>query len=268
MKFALAPVPEPVKDGLTLAGRVFRSRLLVGTGKYKNVETAADCIRASGAEIITVAVRRIDLKKLHQQSLQDLLSPEKYTYMPNSSGCYTAEEACRLLLLAREISGWNLIKLEVIGDKKTLEPNMPETIRATKLLAKEGFDVMAYTSDKASEVQEVEDAGAIAVMPLAAPIGSGLGIINPKNIEKIIRQAGVPVIVDAGIGTASDASIAMELGCDGVLMNTAIAKAKDPHKMAIAMKLAVESGRLAYYAGRMEKKQQADPSSPQRGVIE
>lgn len=267
MKLALAPVAETIEDGFKLGDKIFRSRLLVGTGKYDNVELAAKAIKKSEAEIITVAVRRFDLKNPKKLYLQDLLPPEKYTYLPNSAGCYTAEEAVRTLNLAREIGGWNMVKLEVIGDKKILSPNMEETIKATSTLQKEGFSVMAYTTDDADLVKQVEDAGAIAVMPLAAPIGSGLGIRNPQNIEKIVSQTSVPVLVDAGIGAPSDATRAMELGCDGVLMNTAIAKAKDPVKMADAMRLAVRSGRRGYLAGTMQQSTFANPSSPTEGLV-
>jgi len=255
-----------ITDGLVLADKTYKSRLLVGTGKYKNVEQAAASIKESSAEIITVAVRRIDLQN-PVSALQDFLSPSEYTYLPNSSGCYTADEAVRVLKLAREIGGYNLVKLEVIGSKKTLYPDMEETLKATRTLVKDGFSVMAYTTDDPVMVKKVEEAGAVAVMPLAAPIGSGLGIQNPVNISIIIEQSKVPVFIDAGVGTASDASIAMELGCDGVLMNTAIAKAKDPILMARAMKLGVEAGRLAYNAGRMPKQKSASASSPQEGII-
>lgn len=267
MQKAFAHMEDNFADGLVLAGRKFKSRLLVGTGKYRSIEQAAASILAAEAEIITVAVRRVDFDNPLQPSLQDLLSPQEYTYLPNSSGCYNAEEAVRILKLAREIGGWNMVKLEVIGDKKSLYPDMEETVKATRMLVKEKFDVMAYTTDDPIMVRKVEDEGAIAVMPLAAPIGSGLGIQNPINIEMIVKQSSVPVFVDAGVGTASDATIAMELGCDGVLMNTAIAKAKYPIKMAVAMKLAVESGRLAYLAGRMEKKSLASASSPKEGRV-
>jgi thiazole synthase len=267
MKLAIAPVADAIEDGLKLAGKTFRSRLLVGTGKYNNIEEAAAAIKESGADIITVAVRRIDLTNPNMPSLQDILTPDKYTYLPNSAGCYTAEEAVRTLRLAREIGGWKMVKLEVIGNKTSLYPDMAETIKATKLLTDDGFDVMAYTTDDPELVKQTEDAGAIAVMPLAAPIGSGLGIRSPNKIIQIIKQSSVPVLVDAGIGTASDATIAMELGCDGVLMNTAIAGADDPIKMAKAMNLAVRSGRLAYQAGRVPCQEAASASSPITGLI-
>ena len=254
-------------DAFEVAGKRFTSRLLVGTGKYKDFEETARAIEASGAEIVTVAVRRVNLSDPSQPMLMDYVSPRKYTYLPNTAGCYTAEDAVRTLRLAREAGGWNLVKLEVLGDQKTLYPNVVETIRAAESLIKDQFDVMVYTSDDPIIARKLEDVGCCAIMPLAAPIGSGLGIQNPVNIRIIIEQSKVPVLVDAGVGTASDAAIAMELGCDGVLMNTAIAAAKDPIKMAQAMKLAVESGRLAYLAGRMARKLYADPSSPLGGLI-
>ena len=214
-----------------------------------------------------VALRRVNIEKKGEAMLQDFLSPQKYTYLPNTAGCFTAEDAVRTLRLARQAGGWNLVKLEVLADEKTLYPNVIQTIKASELLIKEGFEVMVYTSDDPIVAKELEDIGCCAIMPLAAPIGSGLGIQNPLNIQFIIEQSKVPVLVDAGVGTASDASIAMELGCDGVLMNTAIAKAKNPILMARAMKLAVEAGRLAFLAGRMEKKNFASPSSPINGKI-
>ena len=254
-------------DAFHVAGKRFTSRLLVGTGKYKDFEETARAIAASGAEIVTVAVRRVNLSDPSQPMLMDYVDPRKYTYLPNTAGCYTAEDAVRTLRLAREAGGWNLVKLEVLGDQKTLYPNVVETIRAAESLIKDGFDVMVYTSDDPIIAKKLEDVGCCAIMPLAAPIGSGLGVQNPVNIRIIIEQSKVPVLVDAGVGTASDAAIAMELGCDGVLMNTAIAAAKDPIKMAEAMKLAVEAGRLAYLAGRMARKLYADPSSPLGGLI-
>jgi thiazole synthase len=254
-------------DTFEVAGKRFQSRLLVGTGKYKDFAETARAIEASGAEIVTVAVRRVNLSDPSQPMLMDFVDPRKYTYLPNTAGCYSAEEAVRTLRLAREAGGWNLVKLEVLGDQKTLYPNVVETIRAAEALIKDGFDVMVYTSDDPIVAKTLEDIGCCAIMPLAAPIGSGLGIQNPVNIRIIIEQTKVPVLVDAGVGTASDAAIAMELGCDGVLMNTAIAAAKDPIKMASAMKLAVEAGRLAYLAGRMARKLYADPSSPLGGLI-
>jgi len=259
---------DPTKpDTFTVAGRTFRSRLLVGTGKYKDFAETARAIEASGAEIVTVAVRRVNLSDPGKPMLVDYVSPKTYTYLPNTAGCYTADDAVRTLRLAREAGGWNLVKLEVLGDQKTLYPNVIETVKAAEILVKEKFDVMVYTTDDPIMAKRLEEIGCCAIMPLAAPIGSGLGIQNPVNIRLIVEQAKVPVLVDAGVGTASDAAIAMELGCDGVLMNTAIAEAKDPIRMARAMKLAVEAGRLAYLAGRMPRKMYADPSSPLAGLI-
>ena len=254
-------------DFFEIAGRRFRSRLLVGTGKYKNFDETARAIEASGAEIVTVAVRRVNLSDPVQPMLTDFVDPKKYTYLPNTAGCYTADDAVRTLRLAREAGGWKLVKLEVLGDQKTLYPDVVETLKASEALIKDGFDVMVYTSDDPIIANALEEIGCCAIMPLAAPIGSGLGIQNPVNIRLIVEQSNVPVLVDAGVGTASDASIAMELGCDGVLMNTAIAAAKDPVAMARAMRLAVEAGRLAYMAGRMPRKLYADPSSPVGGLI-
>ena len=254
-------------DPLRIAGRSFTSRLLVGTGKYKDMAETKSAITASGAEIVTVALRRVNLADTGAESLQAAIPPEKYTYLPNSAGCYTAEEAVRTLRLARELGGWTLVKLEVIGDKTSLYPDVEETLKAAATLTKEGFEVMVYTNDDPIAAKKFEDLGVAAIMPLAAPIGSGLGIQNPLNIEMIVKQSSVPILVDAGVGTASDAAIAMELGCDGVLMNTAIAEARDPVMMAHAMKLAVESGRLAYLAGRMPKRLHASASSPQTGLI-
>jgi thiazole synthase len=254
-------------DSWTVAGRTFTSRLIVGTGKYKSFEENAAAVAASGAEIVTVAVRRVNIADPKQPLLTDFIDPKKITYLPNTAGCFTAEEAMRTLRLAREAGGWNLVKLEVLAEAKTLYPDMIETIRATELLASEGFEVMVYCTDDPIMAKRCEDAGAVAVMPLGAPIGSGLGVQNRVTIRLIVENAKVPVLVDAGVGTASDAAIAMELGCDGVLMNTAIAEARDPVTMARAMKLAVESGRLAYLAGRMQKRRYADPSSPLAGLI-
>ena len=254
-------------DQWTVAGRSFTSRLIVGTGKYKSFEENAAAVEASGAEIVTVAVRRVNIADPGQPMLTDFIDPKKVTYLPNTAGCFTADEAMRTLRLAREAGGWNLVKLEVLAEAKTLYPDMLETVRATELLAKEGFEVMVYCTDDPIMAKRCEDAGAVAVMPLGAPIGSGLGVQNQVTIRLIVETAKVPVLVDAGVGTASDASVAMELGCDGVLMNTAIAEAKDPVTMARAMKLAVESGRLAYLAGRMQKRRYADPSSPLAGLI-
>ena len=254
-------------DSWTVAGRTFTSRLIVGTGKYKSFEENAAAVAASGAEIVTVAVRRVNIADPKQPMLTDFIDPKKVTYLPNTAGCFTGEEAIRTLRLAREAGGWNLVKLEVLAEAKTLYPDMIETVRATELLAGEGFEVMVYCTDDPIMAKRCEDAGAVAVMPLGAPIGSGLGVQNRVTIRLIVENAKVPVLVDAGVGTASDAAIAMELGCDGVLMNTAIAEAKDPVAMARAMKLAVESGRLAYLAGRMPKRRYADPSSPLAGLI-
>ncbi len=254
-------------DSFTVAGRSFSSRLLVGTGKYKDFEETAAAIKASGAEIVTVAVRRVNITDPSQPLLVDFVDPKKYTYLPNTAGCYSAEEALRTLRLAREAGGWSLVKLEVLGDQKTLYPDMVETLQAAETLIAEGFQVMVYCTDDPLMAKRLEDIGCAAIMPLAAPIGSGLGIQNPINIRLIVEQSSVPVLVDAGVGTASDATVAMELGCDGVLMNTAIAEARDPIVMARAMKLAIEAGRLAYQAGRMTKKSYADPSSPLAGLI-
>jgi thiazole synthase len=252
---------------LVIAGRAFHSRLIIGTGKYKDYAENAAALEASGAEIVTVAVRRVNLTDCAQPMLVDFIDPKKFTYLPNTAGCFTGEDAVRTLHLAREAGGWSLVKLEVLGDQKTLYPNMPETLRAAELLIKEGFEVMVYCSDDPIQAKRLEEIGCCAIMPLAAPIGSGLGVQNPVTLRLIVEQSKVPVIVDAGVGTASDAAIAMELGCDGVLMNTAIAEAKSPVTMARAMRLAVEAGRLAYLAGRMPKKRYADPSSPLAGLI-
>lgn len=254
-------------DHFVIAGKSYRSRLIVGTGKYKDLAENAAAVEAAGAEIVTVAVRRVNVTNPKEPMLVDYIDPKKVMYLPNTAGCYTAEDALRTLRLAREAGGWKLVKLEVLGDQKTLYPDMVETLRAAEVLLKEGFDVMVYCSDDPIMAKRLEDMGCCAIMPLAAPIGSGLGIQNPINIRLIIEQSKVPVLVDAGVGTASDAAIAMELGCDGVLMNTAIAEAKHPLQMAKAMKLAVEAGRLAYLAGRMQKRKYADPSSPLAGLI-
>lgn len=254
-------------EPLVIAGREFSSRLIVGTGKYKDYAENAAAAEAAGAEIVTVAVRRVNLTDPDAPMLVDYVSPDRFTYLPNTAGCFTGEDAVRTLRLAREAGGWDLVKLEVLGDEKTLYPNMPETLRAAELLIKDGFQVMVYCSDDPILAKQLEDIGCCAIMPLAAPIGSGLGIQNPVNIRLIIEQANVPVLVDAGVGTASDAAIAMELGCDGVLMNTAIAEAKNPLLMAEAMKNAVIAGRQAYLAGRMPKRLYADPSSPLAGLI-
>ena len=254
-------------EKLVIAGREFNSRLIVGTGKYKDYAENAAAAKAAGAEIVTVAVRRVNLTDKDAPMLVDYIDPKKFTYLPNTAGCFTGEDAVRTLRLAREAGGWDLVKLEVLGDEKTLYPNMAETLRSAELLIKEGFQVMVYCSDDPIMAKELEAIGCCAIMPLAAPIGSGLGIQNPVNIRLIIEQANVPVLVDAGVGTASDAAIAMELGCDGVLMNTAIAEAKNPILMAEAMKHAVISGRQAYLAGRMAKRLYANPSSPIGGLI-
>ncbi|WP_226017682.1 sulfur carrier protein ThiS [Novosphingobium sp. FKTRR1] len=254
-------------DTWTVAGRTFRSRLIVGTGKYKDFAQNAAAVEASGADIVTVAVRRVNVSDPKAPMLTDFIDPRKITYLPNTAGCFTAEDAIRTLRLAREAGGWDLVKLEVLGEARTLYPNMIETIRATEVLAKEGFLPMVYCTDDPIAAKQLEDAGAVAVMPLGAPIGSGLGIQNRVTIRLIVEGAKVPVLVDAGVGTASDAAVAMELGCDGVLMNTAIAEAKDPIRMARAMKLAVEAGREAYRSGRMGTRKYADPSSPLAGLI-
>jgi len=258
---------EDVDDCWEVAGRRFRSRLIVGTGKYRDFEQNAAAVQASGAEIVTVAVRRVNISDPKAPMLTDYIDPKKVTYLPNTAGCFTAEEAIRTLRLAREAGGWDLVKLEVLGEARTLYPDMRETLKATEQLAKEGFLPMVYCVDDPIAAKQLEDAGAVAVMPLGAPIGSGLGIQNRVTIRLIVEGAKVPVLVDAGVGTASDAAVAMELGCDGVLMNTAIAEAKDPIRMARAMKLAVEAGREAYRAGRMAKRKYADPSSPLAGLI-
>ncbi len=254
-------------DSWTVAGKTFRSRLIVGTGKYKDFEENAAAVEASGAEIVTVAVRRVNVMDRNQPVLMDYIDPKKITYLPNTAGCFNAEDAIRTLRLAREAGGWDLVKLEVLGEAKTLYPNMRETLEATEVLAKEGFKPMVYCVDDPIAAKQLEDAGAVAIMPLGAPIGSGLGIQNRVTIRLIVEGANVPVLVDAGVGTASDAAVAMELGCDGVLMNTAIAEAKEPVRMARAMKLAVEAGREAYLSGRMGRRMYADPSSPLSGLI-
>jgi thiazole synthase len=250
-----------------IAGRRFRSRLIIGTGKYRSYAENAAALEASGAEIVTVALRRVNVMDPGAPRLVDFIDPQKYLFLPNTAGCFTAEEALRTLRLAREAGGWNLVKLEVLGDRKTLYPDMLETLRATEVLMREDFQVMVYCSDDPLMAKRLEQAGACAIMPLGAPIGSGLGLQSMVNIRLIIEEAKVPVIVDAGIGTASDAAVAMELGCDGVITNTAIAEAKNPVTMAQAMRLAVEAGRFAYLAGRMPKKRYADPSSPLAGLI-
>ena len=257
-------------DNLTIANKIYNSRLLVGTGKYKDFAETKNAIETSGAEIVTVAIRRVNIgQDKNQPNLLDFITPDKYIILPNTAGCFTADEAVRTLRLARELlDGHTLCKLEVLGDSQTLFPNMPETLKAAEILVKDGFEVMVYCADDPIQAKILEDIGCVAVMPLASLIGSGMGIINPYNLRLIIDQSKVPVIVDAGVGTASDATIAMELGCDGVLMNTAIANAKNPVLMANAMKLAVQSGRDAFLAGRMPRKfYSADPSSPTQGLI-
>ncbi len=262
-----ATVSGGAGDELVVAGRVLKSRLIIGTGKYKTYAENAAALEASGAEMVTVAVRRVNLGDPNQPRLIDFIDPKRFTYLPNTAGCFTAEDALRTLRLAREAGGWTLVKLEVLADQKTLYPDMEETLKALKVLVAEGFQVMVYCSDDPVYARKLEAAGASAIMPLGSLIGSGLGIQNPVNIRLIVEQASVPVIVDAGVGTASDAAVAMELGCDGVLMNTAIAEACDPIRMARAMKHAVIAGRDAYLAGRMPKKRYADPSSPLAGLI-
>jgi len=254
-------------DILEVAGRRLSSRLIIGTGKYKTYEENARAADAAGAEMVTVAVRRVNLTDKDQPMLVDYLDPEKYLYLPNTAGCFTADDAIRTLRLAREAGGWDLVKLEVLADQKTLYPDMEETLNAAKLLIDDGFEVMVYCSDDPVYARKLEDVGCCAIMPLGSLIGSGLGVMNPVNIRLIVEQSSVPVIVDAGVGTASDAAVAMELGCDGVLMNTAIAESKDPIMMASAMRHAVIAGREAYLAGRMQKKRYADPSSPLAGLI-
>ncbi len=256
-----------MEDVFTIANKNFNSRLIVGTGKYKNFEETANAVKASGADIVTVAVRRVNILDKDQPLLMDYLDPKLITYLPNTAGCYSSEEALRTLRLAREMGDWRLVKLEVLGDKKTLYPDMIETIKSTEILVKEGFEVMVYCTDDPILSKKIEDVGACAIMPLGAPIGSGLGIQNTTNIKLIKEQSTVPVIVDAGVGTASDATIAMELGCDGVLINTAIAEAKNPVLMAASMKHAVISGRKAFKAVRMKKRKYASASSPQSNLI-
>jgi thiazole synthase len=264
-----APVtpPPPQDKPFVLAGKTYTSRLIIGTGKYKSYEDNARALEASGAQIVTVAVRRVNLTDPSQPKLVDFIDPKKVTYLPNTAGCFTGEDAVRTLRLAREAGGWDLVKLEVLGEKKLLYPDMIETLRATQMLTKDGFKVMVYCSDDPIMAQRLEDMGAVAIMPLASPIGSGMGIQATVNIRLIIESAKVPVIVDAGIGTASDAAVAMELGCDAVISNTGIAHARDPAMMARAMKHAVEAGRLAWLAGRMPRKNYGDPSSPMTGLI-
>ena len=257
------------EDLLSISNKKYSSRLLIGTGKYKDFKETQEAIESSGSQIVTVAIRRVNVgQKKKEESILEVIDSKKITILPNTAGCYSAEDAIRTCQLARELlNGHDLVKLEVLGDKKTLYPNMPETIKAAKKLIQDDFKVMVYCNDDPIQAKELEDMGCVSIMPLGAPIGSGLGIHNPHNIKLILESAQVPVIVDAGVGTASDASIAMELGCDGVLMNTAIAKAKKPILMAGAMKKAVESGREAFLAGRMEKRPYASASSPLEGTI-
>ncbi len=256
-------------DSFKIGERVLHSRLLVGTGKYKNNAETIAAVEASGAEIITVSLRRTNIgQNNEEESLVDVLSPDKYMYLPNTAGCYTIKDALRVCYLARELlNDYRLTKLEVLGDEKTLYPDIPATLEAAKILVDDGFEVMVYTNDDPITAKKLEQLGCVAVMPLAAPIGSGMGIRNPYNIRTIVEQAEVPVLVDAGVGCASDAAIAMELGCDGVLMNTAIAAAKDPVKMANAMRHGVRAGRLSYLAGRMPRKRFASASSPEEGLF-
>jgi|TARA_B100001142_G_scaffold251999_1_gene252370 thiazole synthase len=255
------------KDNFIIAKKKFNSRLIVGTGKYKSMTECAKAIKLSGADIVTVAVRRVNISDKKKPLLMDYIDPKKITYLPNTAGCFSSDEALRTLRLAREIGGWKLVKLEVLGDKKTLFPDMIETLKSTEVLTKEGFKVMVYCTDDPLMAKKLEDVGASAIMPLAAPIGSGLGIQNEINIKIIREQTKLPLIIDAGLGQASDATIAMELGCDGVLVNTAIANAKDPYQMAVAMKNAVLAGRGSYLSGRMEKSNFAKPSSPMKGLV-
>jgi len=254
-------------DKLKIAKKTFSSRLIVGTGKYKSMKECAKAIKISGAEIVTVAVRRVNISDVKKPLLMDFIDPKKITYLPNTAGCFSSNDALRTLRLAREIGGWSLVKLEVLGDKKSLFPDMIETLKSTEILTKEGFQVMVYCNDDPLMAKRLEDAGAVAIMPLAAPIGSGLGIQNIINIKIIRNQTKLPLIIDAGIGQASDAAQTMELGCDGVLINTAIAKARKPFIMAEAMKLAVDAGRKSYLSGRIKKNLFGKASSPKLGII-
>ena len=255
------------KEKLVIANKKFNSRLIVGTGKYKNMNECAKAVKLSGADIVTVAVRRVNILDKKKPLLMDYINPKKITYLPNTAGCFNSKEALRTLRLAREMGGWTLVKLEVLGDKKNLFPDMIETLKSTEILTKEGFQVMVYCNDDPLMAKRLENSGAAAIMPLAAPIGSGLGILNKTNIRIIRNQTKLPLIIDAGLGQASDATIAMELGCDGVLVNTAIAKAKKPLNMAVAFKNAVISGRQSYLSGRIEKTLSGVPSSPSKGII-
>ncbi len=261
------PTTPIVDDPLIIAGRKLNSRLIIGTGKYETYAQNAQACEAAGVDMVTVALRRVNLSNPDEPRLTDHVSPDRYIYLPNTAGCYTAEDAVRTLRLAREAGGWSLVKLEVLADQKTLYPDMAETLKAAEDLISDAFEAMVYCSDDPVYARKLEEIGCCAIMPLGSLIGSGLGVQNPVNIRLIVEQARVPVIVDAGVGTASDAAIAMELGCDGVLMNTAIAEARDPIRMAQAMKHAVIAGREAYLAGRMAKKRYADPSSPLAGLI-
>ena len=256
-----------MKDDFVIDKKKLTSRLIVGTGKYKSFKQTAEAIKASGTDIVTVAVRRVNITDKKEPALMDYIDPKKITYLPNTAGCFNSRDALRTLRLAREMGGWKLVKLEVLGNKKTLYPNMIETIKSTEVLVKEGFKVMVYCTDDPIMAKKLEDVGASSIMPLAAPIGSGLGIQNKINIKIIKEQSKVPVIVDAGVGEASDATIAMELGCDGVLINSAIAEAKNPILMAEAMKFAVMAGRKSYLAGRMKKREFGNPSSPKENII-
>ncbi len=255
------------KDNLIISKKKFNSRLIVGTGKYKSMTECAKAIKISGADIVTVAVRRVNITNKKKPLLMDYIDPKKITYLPNTAGCFNSDEALRTLRLAREIGGWKLVKLEVLGDKQNLFPEMIETLKSTEILTKEGFKVMVYCNDDPLMAKRLENAGAAAIMPLAAPIGSGLGILNKINIQIIRDQTKLPLIIDAGLGQASDATIAMELGCDGVLVNTAIAKAKKPFEMAKAFKNAVIAGRQSFLSGRIEKKLMGNASSPKKGII-
>ena len=255
------------KDELIIAKKKFKSRLIVGTGKYRNMTECSKAIKTSGAEIVTVAVRRVNISDKSKPLLMDYINPKKITYLPNTAGCFTSEEALRTLRLAREIGGWRLVKLEVLGDKNNLYPDMIETLKSTEVLSKEGFKVMVYCTDDPLMAKRLENVGACAIMPLAAPIGSGLGIQNKTNIKLIRNQTKLPLIIDAGLGQASDATISMELGCDGVLVNTAIAKAKKPFEMALAFKNGVIAGRQSFLAGRISKILMGNPSSPTKGII-
>ena len=255
------------RDFFKISNKKFNSRLIVGTGKYKNFQQCAKAVKASGAEIVTVAVRRVNIIDKNKPLLMDYLNPKKITYLPNTAGCFNSADALRTLRLAREIGGWKLVKLEILGDKKTLLPDMIETLKSTEVLTKEGFQVMVYCNDDPLMAKRLENVGAVAVMPLAAPIGSGLGIQNKLNIKIIKQKIQIPLLIDAGIGQASDATVAMELGCDGVLINTAIAQSKNPIEMAKAMKLAVEAGRKSYLSGRIKQNFFGSASSPKEGII-